>query len=373
MGKDLKGKELGVGISQRKDGKYTARFVSKRTGKTVQKYFERLQECRNWYADATFEDEHSTINALGNMTIDAWFEYWMENIKDEEIRDGTKNTYNYLYKRIKPYIGKKILYEVRPMDIQIALNDMKKRLKPASIFTTKALMNNFFESAFENELIKCNPVPKRTRTESHGKRENVLTRSDQCILLEASKKSKVYDQICFILQTGLRIGELSGLRFEDIDFESKVMHIQRSMNYLPEKGWYIGLPKTKSGTRDIPLTDCAIDILKKRMSMRNNRKVLNIQYANLVFLNNKGTPIYTTHYDRVLKGLCKKSNIPRISIHGLRHTFATRCIEAGMNPKILQSIMGHSNINITMNLYVHSTGEVEKIEMDRIQDFLNVV
>ncbi|MFG6346736.1 MAG: hypothetical protein K1W35_24475 [Lachnospiraceae bacterium] len=90
MGKDLKGRELGVGICQRKDGLYTARFVSKRTGKSVQKYFPKLQECRKWYADAKFEDEHGGINASGDMTVTAWFNYWIENIKGDSIRNCRK-------------------------------------------------------------------------------------------------------------------------------------------------------------------------------------------------------------------------------------------------------------------------------------------
>lgn len=85
MGKDLKGKELGVGICQRKYGLYTARFVSKRNGKSVQRYFPRLQECRKWYADSKFEDEHGGINASGDMTVTAWFDYWIENIKGDSI------------------------------------------------------------------------------------------------------------------------------------------------------------------------------------------------------------------------------------------------------------------------------------------------
>ncbi len=89
MGKDLKGREFGVGICQRKDGLYTARFVSKRTGKSVQKYFPKLQECRKWYADAKFEDEHGGINASGDMTVTAWFNYWIENIKGDSIRPNT--------------------------------------------------------------------------------------------------------------------------------------------------------------------------------------------------------------------------------------------------------------------------------------------
>lgn len=92
-GKDLKGRELDIGICQRKDGLYTAGFVSKRTGKSVQRYFPKLQECRNWYADARFEDEHGGINACGDMTVKAWFEYWIENIKGDSIRPNTITNY----------------------------------------------------------------------------------------------------------------------------------------------------------------------------------------------------------------------------------------------------------------------------------------
>lgn len=92
MRKDLKGKELGVGICQRKDGLYTARFVSKRNGKPIQKYFPGLRECRRWYADAKFEDEHGQINALGDMTVTAWFNYWIE-IKGDSIKPNTIRNY----------------------------------------------------------------------------------------------------------------------------------------------------------------------------------------------------------------------------------------------------------------------------------------
>lgn len=86
MGKDLKGKELGVGICQRKDGLYAAGFVSKRTGKPVRKHFPKLQECDNWYADARFEDEHGGINASGSMSVTALFEYWIEQSENIIIR-----------------------------------------------------------------------------------------------------------------------------------------------------------------------------------------------------------------------------------------------------------------------------------------------
>ena len=98
MGKDLKGKELGVGICQRKDGLYTARFTGK-DGKRRQKYFKKLQECRKWIADAQFEDGHGDINASGDMTVDAWFEYWITEIKAKTVRWSTLSSYKDRYNK----------------------------------------------------------------------------------------------------------------------------------------------------------------------------------------------------------------------------------------------------------------------------------
>lgn len=92
MGKDLKGRELGVGISQRKDGLYTGRFTDK-SGKRQQKYFHKLQECRKWLADAEFLSEHGNINANGDMLVSVWFDYWIDNIKANTVKRNSIITY----------------------------------------------------------------------------------------------------------------------------------------------------------------------------------------------------------------------------------------------------------------------------------------
>ena len=126
MGKDLKGKELGVGISQRKDGLYTARFTGK-DGKRKQKYFKKLQECRKWIADVQFEDEHGNVLRVENPTVDAWFNYWIENIKGQTIRDNTKRNYLERYeKNIKPVIGNMFIKDVKPLHCQNVLLEMSK-------------------------------------------------------------------------------------------------------------------------------------------------------------------------------------------------------------------------------------------------------
>ena len=172
-----------------------------------------------------------------------------------------------------------------------------------------------------------------------------------------------------MLQTGLRTGELVGLKWEDLDFESRKIAISRSMEFrYGYQEFKIGEPKSKHGYRTIPMTQTAYDILALKASEKETRYVCDEKYANFVFLCRKGSPIKNSTYDTALYKLTEKAGIEHISMHTLRHTFATRCIEAGMRPKTLQGILGHANIGITMNLYVHNTEEEKEKEIKKFEE-----
>lgn len=165
-----------------------------------------------------------------------------------------------------------------------------------------------------------------------------------------------------------------GLRWSDIDFEEGVIHITRSMEYRHSTGeWRIGPPKSKSGYRDIPITKECRRILLAQKEKVKALKIISKDFADCVFLCRKGEPTKNSAYDTSLFKLADKAGIERFSMHTLRHTYATRCIEAGMRPKTLQMLLGHSNINITMNLYVHVTDDEKKKEVEKIEKMLNVV
>lgn len=375
MGKDLKGKELGVGISQRKDGLYTARFTDSH-GKRKQQYFHKLQECRKWIADAQFADEHSSANALGDMTVEAWFEYWLNNIKGNNIRASTQRLLKQKFDiHIKPYIGHMLLSEIKPLNCQNVLNQMTENYRISYIKGIRACMHNFFEDALENELILRNPVTKAVKRDGlEIKEKRVLTLEEQRVFLEAAQNSSFYNQYAFVLQTGIRSGELTGLKWSDVDFDKKTMRIQRTATYVtPGARWEFGKPKSKSSERNIPLTNEAIRILAYQKDLQKQRNIVSMEFPDLIFSTRNGKPVSTTGYDLAIESLCKKIGIKKFSMHALRHTFATRCIEAGMKPKTLQSILGHSDIGITMNLYVHVTEEERDREMHLIEEGLKLV
>lgn len=373
MGKSLKGKELGVGISQQTNGLYVARFTD-RFGRRKSKRFKKLQECRQWIADATYIDEHSDLENATDMFVDAWFEYWID-LKKKTVRPNTVRNYSERYERnIKNVIGNKLLTEVKPIHCQKIFSDMADEgYKTTTIYQTRIALYNMLEFAKENEVIITNPCKKSVKSDigKPSDKKEALTIDDQRRFLAAAKGQSYEYQYRFALQTGLRTGELVGLKWEDINFERKTLTIERSMEFRYKVGeWRVGPPKSKSGYRTIPLTDEAICILKAPKEKNRKLKVIDKEWADTVFLCRKGQPVKNSTYDTALFKICDKAGIKRFSMHVLRHTFATRCIEGGMMPKTLQKILGHSNIGITMNLYVHITEEEKQKEIDLVAEAL---
>lgn len=136
--------------------------------------------------------------------------------------------------------------------------------------------------------------------------------------------------------------------------------------------WRVGPPKSQSGYRTVPLTDEAIRILKAQKEKNKRIQYIPDEWEEFVFLSRKGEPVKNSAYDTALVTLCNRAEIRKFSMHVLRHTFATRCIEGGMMPKTLQKILGHSNIGITMNLYVHITEDEKHKEINLVAGALNV-
>jgi integrase len=181
----------------------------------------------------------------------------------------------------------------------------------------------------------------------------------------------------FLLQTGLRTGELTGLTWNDIDFEKRTVSVTRTLEYSSElKAWQAGPPKTIHSYRTLPLTATAYDILETLYQNRFARKesqilsqtlyymdkrngqTKSIVMRDLVFINPlNGEPVKNSTYDSNLYAICDKANIIRASMHALRHTYATRAIERGVQPKVLQKLLGHAHLQTTMDRYVHVTDD----------------
>ena len=387
MGKSLKGKECGAGICQRKDGKYTARFLAK-DGSRREKHFKTLPEARNWLADAKYEDRNGLVPAAnGEMTVDAWFQFWWENMI-ADLSPNTRRNYANRYRiNIQPVIGAMRMMDVKPMHCKIVLNQMTTRYAGGTIAQVYMTMGTMFQAAVRNDVILRHPMDGVRYTKPIRAASDIkcLTLKEQELFLEAASQTHNYRQYQFLLETGLRTGELIGLTWDVIDWKKHTLTINKSLEYRHSEGiWRAGPPKTPKSYRTIPLTDKAMAILKECYEERHNRKesetlsqVLEYldrktgetQYLvmkDLVFVNYRtGEPIKNSSYDTHLIKVCDSAGIRRISMHALRHTYATRAIERGVPPKALQRLLGHASIKTTMDRYVHVTDDLlqEAVEL----------
>jgi integrase len=378
MGKNLKGKEIGKGICQRKDGLYTARFISQ-DGVRREKYFKTIPEARNWLADAIYLDRHSEFEVSSSMTVAEWFEFWDANLKSDLSPNTRRNYRERFEKNMRSVIGDMPIGDVKPLHCKIILNRMNDDYAGSTIRQAYIAMGSMFRAAVDNGLIKKHPMDgvrynKPVRDVGDIK---FLTVDEQRRFLERAKRSHNYRQYALVLETGLRTGEMIGLTWDDIDWDKRTLTVSKTLEYRHKQGyWRAGPPKTRSSYRTIPLSDTAYRILESVYAERGIRKESallseNLEFTdritgkkrtfvmkNLVFVNwRTGEPSKNSSYDTYLYKLCDDANIKRFCMHALRHTYATRAIEAGMLPKVLQKLLGHSSIKTTMDRYVHVTGD----------------
>lgn len=382
MGKDLKGKELGKGLGQRKDKYYYAKYSYH--GKKGQQSFHTLVEAKNWRQEQLYLCRHPELRTATSpdMTVDAWFNRWLKDVVGNRAPNTLRNYRERYEHNVQPFIGSMLLRDVKPMDCQMILNAMESDYAGSTIRQTYMTMGTFFKSAKDNGFIDRHPMDGVRYTKPVRAVDDIhfLTVDEQKRFLEAAKGSHNYAQYALILETGLRTGEMIGLTWDAIDWAKRTLTVNKTLEFrYKQDEWRAGPPKTESSYRTIPLTDTAYDILREIYDTREYRNESNrlstvltfmdrktgqkrkLVMRDLVFINwRTGKPAKNSSYDTHLYKLCDEAGIKRFCMHALRHTYATRAIESGMQPKVLQKLLGHASITTTMNRYVHVTDDSMK-------------
>ncbi|MBR5565978.1 MAG: tyrosine-type recombinase/integrase [Roseburia sp.] len=377
MGKSIKGKELDKGITQRKsDGLYQGRFVN-RFGKTQTIYASNLNELRKKMREEQYEDAKALNVVTKDITLDEWYEIWMNTCK-KNCRNSTKESYATHYKRIQKELGWRKLTSLNLIIMQNALNGL---VSDNARKNTKKILVDMLEKAIDSDLLTKN-VAKQLNTvisKEDKKERRVLTVSEAELFLGEAQKSFYHNLFVLALETGMRIGELCGLQWQDIDFEKKVLYVRHTLCYFRKDGKYIFEmhdAKTKNGRRTIPLTTKALEALRRQRIQKQKILFKGIeteeQYRDLVFVTKNNRPtqqfIVQEAISSVVNRICKvHSDYEMFSPHCLRHTFATRAIENGMQPKTLQKILGHGSLQMTMDLYCHVTEDTLFTEMMKME------
>lgn len=359
MGKSLQGKELGKGITQRKDGRYQARFVN-RFGKRQTIYANKLSEITKRLRDEQYEDK-KLLNVINpSLTLNEWYDTWI-NVCKKHCRNTTIRTYNIQYNRLRDSIGWRKITSLNLVTLQKAFNELKN---DKSRKDCKAVLVDMLNRAVEADMLVKN-VAKGINPyidNEEPEERHVLSDEEIKILLEKTKGTQFHAFLVVALGTGMRIGEILGLTFDCIDFDKGLITVNKTLCYLPNNGeaiYELHSPKTRAGKRQIPMIQDVKDVLleqRKRKDKISKRHEPREGLEDLVFCSKTNNPVNEMNIRKAITYHINKIqtiDIQPFTPHELRHTFATKAIAKGMRPKTLQRILGHNSLKMTMDLYCH--------------------
>lgn len=384
MAVDKNGKQLPKGITQRADGLYMGRFTY--AGKRYTLYDKsspkKLEKAVN---EMRYELEHGIYCPPKELTVGDWFDIWIGEYKANTTKKSTVQTYTQSYRKyIQPEIGKQKLSDMRPQALQKIINDMyKKGFSKSRTNFVYVIFQGMFKQAQRNQIIMHNPADSLTFPKFKKKQQSerrVMTLREQQLFLSHAEGSKYYTFYLLALSTGMRINEMLALQWSDVDFKNNEIHVNGTLVYLRNGGGrFKDTPKTESSRRGIPMLGGIRDTLKKLRKQQFETKVLmgdkwqeSVGLENLVLTYEGGGALWDTGIRVDMKNIVQSINeaggkMEPITPHTFRHTFATRGLEQGIDLKIMQSILGHSSLAMTADLYSHVLPDTKALAMKKLE------
>ena len=389
--RDSKNRVLRTGESQRKDGRYLYKYVDA-DGKTQSVYSWKLVATdkvpagkRDCIAlrDKEQEIQKSLADGISTagrkMTVCELYDRYT-TLKGN-VKRSTRENRQFVAKVLQAdTLGARDIGSVKPSDAQEwAVKKKEKGYSYRLINNIKRSLKASFAIAVSDGWVRKNPFDFTLNAviSNDTQARRVLTEEQEQAFLQFLQSSPVYrryyDEILILLKTGLRISEFCGLTVSDLDFENQLINIDHQLLWETNKGLYIETPKSRSSIRKVPMSEQARKAFERVIAWRGEPAPYTVDgYSGFLFVSECGKPYLADHYQTALRRAVQRYNkthedkLPKISPHVLRHTFCTRLASKNMNPKSLQYIMGHADINITLNLYAHVSLDAVKAEVVKL-------
>lgn len=368
--KDSKGRVLKTGESERKDGLYQYRYTElSGIRKTI--YAKNLPDLRKKEVEIQKFLQLGVSYFEGSMSVNDLLTRYL-SLKSH-LRENTVHGYDITIKILQKdsIFCKMIIRMVKRSDCQKCMINLSKLgYAYGTINRAYTILKSAFQMACDEDVLAKNPCNFKLSgiITKNTQKKYALTPDQQKIFLDFVKNDsryyKHYDTFVLMLETGLRIGELTGLTIKDIDWKNNQLIINHQLQVAPgSKRLYIDTTKTADGVRNIPLTPIARQCLENIIKNRNPKNLPETVidgYVGFLFLTRNGLPRHVFLYDEVFRNCVNKYNrlhpiqLPNITPHILRHTFCTNCINAGMKVKSVQYLMGHATSAVTLDVYTDS-------------------
>lgn len=398
--KDKRGYVLKTGECQRSDGRYSYSYTDD-IGERHVVYAKDLAELRK-KERKIIRDREDGIDAHApeKVTLNQLYDKYLGQKYD--LKPTTKANYKYMYDHfVRPKFGKKKIANIRYTDVKKFYYGLiqDKTLKANTLDNVHTQLHPAFQMAVRDGLLRVNPTDgvmaeiKKSHIWDRPQR-HALTIPQQKAFTEYMKDNREYHGwvpiIMILLGTGMRIGECLGLRWDDLDFEKRIISVNHNITERPyEDGScakHIQTPKTRAGERTIPMIDEVFEAFLQEYEMQKcmgYRSETIDGYTNFVFLTTGGSVISASSVNRAIHAIAESYNkeeskkaklekreavlLPSFSAHNLRHTFCTRLCENESNLKVIQSVMGHADITTTMDIYAEATNEKKQEIMANLQ------
>lgn len=378
--KDSKGRVLKTGESQRKDGRYCYRYKAL-NGERKYIYDMDLNSLREKERQINRDIEDGICS--NDITMNECFDRYMKTKVD--LREGTRHKYNLEYDRWirKTWFGNKLISKLKKSDVLLFYKEKSETLANGTIRCLHKYIHSALEMSVDDDLIRKNPANNCIKDYMENNPKEAMTKEDTLKFLEYAENLDTGHNyllaVKIMLGTGLRVGEVTGITWDDVDFKSKTINIDKQFTLIAGGGkheYHISKPKTESGIRKVPMSDDVLEMMhqhKKDTYFQSLKYGTNVDgYKGFVFHTRTGLPILANRINDYLSKTVNSYNethedkLPKISCHTMRHTFCTRMAELGINPKSLQYIMGHSSYKTTADVYITETENHAQEEFERI-------
>lgn len=398
--KDDKGRILRKGERQREDGVYEYRYQV--NGKRQSLYAATLEQLRR-LEDQITVDRHDGIRANASaVRLNDFFNIWCDTKRG--LKDNTFQNYQYMYTQfVAPHLGDEKVVKIKKSDVRRFYNRLLEveGLKMSTVSSLQTVLHQVLQLAVDDNYIRVNPADSALRElklthQFDGERKRALTVDEQKLLMSFVDESEQYRHwkpiITVMLGTGMRVGEVTGLRWKDIDLDKGTIDVNHTLVFYNKKHkqtYAINSTKTPCSNRVIPMLDSVREAFLEEKRNQESKGLYCTSiidgYQDFIFCNRFGEVLNLGVINKALRRIVRDCNeqvldnyegddmpvlLPRFSCHTFRHTFTTRMCESGMNVKVVQDVLGHSDIRTTLDVYTHITKELQDMAMDDLSRYL---
>jgi integrase len=346
-------------------------------GRRLTKYAKTQRECRDWIKETLTKISNGLTFQSSRITLESFMSTWLDG-KELSRRPQTVLQYRALAKQyIIPQMGKMRLQDIQPNYLKRLYLSMKEEGRGArTVQMIHTLMHAVLKQAVKEGILGRNPADAVERPKVEQAERHILTEGQARQLIIATMGTRYGTLIYMALMTGMREGELLGLKWSDVDWDKGQLHIQRQLQRLKVNGSGLVPPKTKAGKRIIVLGQETVDRLARHHEAQELQKMANRarwEENELIFPNTIGKPENWRNMYADYKDLLHENGLPDISFHDLRHTSLSFLLDMGTPINTVQQRAGHSKASITTDTYGHSLAHSEQVAAEMLEELLTPV